>query len=43
MTVYCEQCGHDVTMHFWEPEFPEFCFCQVSDCNCTCEPFKEAL
>lgn len=41
MTEYCTQCRHDVLMHFFEKEYPDYCFCQISSCNCTCEPFKE--
>lgn len=37
---FCPQCNHDVTMHFFERDYPDYCFCQMSDCDCTCDWFK---
>lgn len=40
MITVCPECDHDLNMHFYERDYPELCFCQVDDCQCTCDWFR---
>jgi hypothetical protein len=40
-TILCPECRHDTNFHFYEAAYPDFGFCQVEDCQCTCDWFKE--
>ena len=42
MVDTCPICGHDITMHFYEADYPEFCFCQVTvPKNCECPDLEK--
>lgn len=39
MIEVCPLCNHSLIQHFYEKNYPEFCFCQVNipiNCECTC-------
>lgn len=40
MNELCRECRHDTALHFFEIDYPDYGFCQISTCNCTCEQFK---
>jgi hypothetical protein len=42
VVVLCPECSHDINLHFFESNYPDFGFCQVAGCDCTCNLFNES-